>query len=91
MSAGPRSVVQLVLACAAVLGCALAWSQVRSYELVEPVLEGQPATTSVVYDPPMLLLTLLSAAAAGVLMVVGVANVRRARQDIIQASSAGSC
>lgn len=79
MSAGFRAVVQLVLACAAVVGCAVAWSQVRSYELVEPVLEGQRATTSVVYSPPMLLLTLLLASAAGVLVVVGLANVRRAR------------
>ena len=79
MSAGFRAVVQLVLACAAALGCALAWSQVRSYELVEPVLDGQPATRSVVYYPPTLLLTLVLASAAGVLMVVGVANVRRAR------------
>lgn len=77
MSAGHRAAVQLALACAAVVGCVLAWSQVRSDQLVEPVLEGQPVTTSVVYDPPMLLVTLLLAAAAGVLVVVGVANLRR--------------
>ncbi|GBE65254.1 hypothetical protein MFM001_17160 [Mycobacterium sp. MFM001] len=81
MSAGSRAVVELVLACAAVFGCVTAWSQVRSTVSVAPVLDGQPVTTSVVYDPPLLLLTLLLATAAGVLAVVGVANLRRARNS----------
>jgi hypothetical protein len=71
------AVAQLALACAAVLGCAISWSAVRSTVAVAPVAKGQPVTTSVVYDPPLLLLTLLLAAAAGILIVVGTARLRR--------------
>jgi hypothetical protein len=73
-----RAVVELVLACAAVAGCAVSWSGVRSSVSVAPVAQGQPVTTSVVYDPSLLLLTLLLATAAGMLAVVGVARLRRA-------------
>lgn len=78
MTARTRAVIELGLACAAVLGCALSWSQVRSTVTVGPVTDGQPVTASVVYDPPLLLLTLLLATAAGVLAVVGTARLRRA-------------
>jgi hypothetical protein len=71
------AIVELALACAALLGCAISWSEVRSTVTVAPVLKGQPVTTSVVYDPPLLLLTLLLAAAAGMLIVVGAARLRR--------------
>jgi hypothetical protein len=74
-----RAVVELVLACAAVAGCAVSWSEVRSSVPVAPVAQGQPVTTSVVYHPSLLLLTLLLATAAGMLAVVGVARLRRAR------------
>jgi NO-binding membrane sensor protein with MHYT domain len=73
-----RASIELVLAAAAVLGCAVSWSGVRSTVPVAPVLDGQPATTSVVYDPQLLLLTLLLATAAGMLAVIGVARLRRA-------------
>jgi hypothetical protein len=91
-----RAVIELALACAAVVGCALSWSAVRSTVAVAPVAEGQPVTMSVAYDPPLLLLTLLLATAAGMLAVVGVARLRRANpasrpQDANQASSEGSC
>lgn len=72
-----RAVIELVLACAAALGCAASWSAVRSTVPVAPVADGQPVTTSVVYDPQLLLLTLLLATAAGILAVVGVARLRR--------------
>jgi hypothetical protein len=71
------AVAELALACAAALGCAISWSEVRSTVAVAPVAKGQPVTTSVVYDPPLLLLTLLLAAAAGMLTVVGAARLRR--------------
>jgi hypothetical protein len=71
------AVSELALACAAVLGCAISWSEVRSTVTVAPVAKGQPVTTSVVYDPRLLLLTLLLAAAAGMLTVVGAARLRR--------------
>ena len=77
------AVVELGLACAAILGAAFAWSAVRSTVAVAPVADGQPVTTSVAYDPPFLLLTLLLAAAAGVLAVVGATRLRRSvTQDI---------
>lgn len=72
-----RAVVELGLACAAALGCALSWSQVRSTVLVAPIADGEPVTTSVNYDPQQLLLALLLAAAAGVLGVVGAARICR--------------
>ena len=88
-----RALIELALACAAVVGCAASWSGVRSTVAVAPVADGQPVTTSMVYDPQLLLLTLLLATAAGMLAVVGVARLRRAgrSQDANQASSAGSC
>ena len=73
-----RAVVELLLACAAGVGCAASWSAVRSTVAVAPVLKDQPATMSVVYDPSLLLVTLLLAALAGMLAVVGVARLRRA-------------
>ena len=72
-----RAVVELVFACAVAVGVAISWSAVRSTVAVAPVAAGQPVTTSVVYDPPLLLLTLLLATAAGMLLVVGVARLRR--------------
>jgi hypothetical protein len=72
-----RAIVELLLACAAVAGCAISWSAVRSTLTVAPVAKGQPVTTSVVYDPSLLLLTLLLATAAGMLAVVGTARLRR--------------
>jgi hypothetical protein len=72
-----RAIVELLLACAAVAGCAISWSAVRSTVTVAPVANGQPVTTSVVYDPSLLLLTLLLATAAGMLAVVGTARLRR--------------
>jgi hypothetical protein len=91
-----RAVVELALACAAVAGCAISWSGVRSTVPVAPVADGQPVTMSVSYDPSLLLLTLLLATAAGMLTVIGVARLRRAgkrtrSQDASQVSSPGSC
>ena len=73
-----RHVAQLVLAVAAAAGAALSWAQVRSMVDVAPVTEGQPATVSMVYDPPMMVLTLVLATAAGVLAILGIAGLRRA-------------
>ena len=76
-----RHAVQLILAVAAVAGAALCWSQVTSLVDVAPVTDGQPATVSVVYDPPMMVLTLALATAAGVLVVLGVTGLRRQVPD----------
>jgi hypothetical protein len=79
--AAARAVVELATAGVAVLGCAISLSGVRSTVAAGPVADGQPVTTSVVYDPPLLLLALLLAAAAGVLGVAGIAGLRRARRS----------
>ena len=47
-----------------------------------PVIDGEPATTSVVYDAPLLTLALLLATVAGVLVVLGIANLRRRREAL---------
>ncbi|MEI7519239.1 MAG: hypothetical protein WCJ98_12270 [Mycobacteriaceae bacterium] len=77
MTAPVRHVGQAVLAVAAAAGAVLSWAQVRSLVDVAPVTEGQPATVSVVYDPPMMVLTLVLATAAGVLAILGIAGLRR--------------
>ena len=74
------ALIELALACAAAVGCAVRWSAVRSTVTVAPVMDGQPVTTPVVYDPQLLLLTLLLATAAGMLAVLGVARLWRARR-----------
>jgi hypothetical protein len=74
-----RHVVQLGLAVLAALGAMMACSQVRSRVDVAPITDGQPATVSVVYDPPLMMLTWLLATVAGVLLVVGLSGLRRVR------------
>lgn len=69
--------VQLVLAMLAATAAVLCWLQVTSVVDVPPVSDGQPATVSTVYDPPLMVLTWLLATAAGVLAVLGVAGLRR--------------
>ena len=56
--------------------CGAGWRR-RSTVVVAPILDGEPATTSVVYNPPMLVLTLMLATVAGMLAVDGVARLRR--------------
>lgn len=75
-----RALVELALAAAAAAGCAMSWLQVRYLVLVAPVIDSEPATTSVTYQPRMLLLAWALATAAGVLAVVGTARLRRARR-----------
>ena len=77
MTAPVRHVAQVVLAVAAAAGAALSWAQVRSLVDVAPVTEGQSATVSMVYDPPMMVLTLVLATTTGVLAVLGIAGLRR--------------
>ena len=72
---------QLLAAVAAVAGAVLCWLQVTSLVDVAPVTDGQPATVSAVYDPPMMVATLALATAAGVLGVLGVAGLRRAARQ----------
>ena len=77
-----RHLVQLVLAVLAAAGTALCWSGVRSLVGVPPIIEGQPATVSVVYDPPLMVLAWLLATTAGVLVILGAAGLRRGRSAL---------
>lgn len=77
-----RHIVQLLLAAAAVAGAVLAWLAVTSVVDVAPVAEGQPATVSVVYNPPLMVLVWLLGTTAGVLTVLGVAGLRRSSQPL---------
>lgn len=79
MIARYRAFVELTLACAALVGGGFAWVHARHTVGVAPIAEGQPVTTSLVYDPALLLLTLALVTTAGVLAVVGVARLLRAR------------
>lgn len=79
MIAGYRALVELGLACAALVGAGVSWSRSRHTVSVAPIADGQPFTTSLVYDPQLLLLTLLLLTSAGVLAVVGTARLGRER------------
>jgi len=70
-------VVALGVACAAGAGVALCWVHSRRTVIVAPIADGQPSTTSLVYEPALLLLTMLLAIIAGVLAVVGVTRLVR--------------
>ena len=72
-----RARVELALAVVAVAGCVLSWLAASSNVVVAPVLAGEPQTTSVEYSAPLLVLSLLLATVAGVLVVLGVARLRR--------------
>ena len=72
-----RAVAELALAVLAAAGCAVSWAQSRSTVQVAPIADGQPATTSITYYAPLLVLALVLATLAGVLVVVGVARLRR--------------
>ncbi|OBH75235.1 hypothetical protein [Mycobacterium scrofulaceum] len=83
MSARSRSTrawVELALACAALIGAGVSWARSHHTVAVAPIADGQPFTTSTVYDPQLLLLTLLLLTSAGVLAVVGIARLRRERR-----------
>jgi hypothetical protein len=74
-----RHRLQLVLAAVLLAGALLCWSTVTSAVEVPPVAEGEPASVSVVYHPPLMALAWLLMTAAGVLGVLGVAGLRRLR------------
>ena len=74
-----RALVELILAGSALVGAGVSWSHARHTMVVAPIAEGQPLTTSLVYDPQLLLLTLVLVTTAGVLAVVGLARLRRER------------
>ena len=74
-----RHIAQLVIAAIAAAGAVPVWLAVKRVVDVAPIAEGQPATVSVVYDPPLMMLAWLLVTAAGVLSVLGLAGLRRKR------------
>ncbi|MDY6998302.1 MAG: hypothetical protein SW019_17015 [Actinomycetota bacterium] len=79
MSRRGALVVLLLLAVPAAAGSVLSWLAASREVTVAPVLDGEPATVSVVYYAPLVTLSLLLATAAGVLAVVAIAQLRRSR------------
>lgn len=79
MTVSFRAIVELGLAVATFVGSGVTWSHSHHTVAVAPIADGQPFTTSVVYDPQLLLLTLVLLTSAGLLAVVGAARLRRAR------------
>ncbi|OBI43213.1 hypothetical protein [Mycobacterium colombiense] len=74
-----RALLELGLACLALVCSGLTWWHSHHTVIVAPIADGQPSTTSLLYDPQLLLLTLVLLTSAGVLAVVGTARLRRAR------------
>jgi hypothetical protein len=74
-----RAILEVVLAVAAAIGCVASWLLAQSPVAVAPVSDGEPATTSVAYDPLWLFIALVLGTLAGVLLVVGAARWRRSR------------
>jgi zinc transporter ZupT len=73
-----RAVLELVLASVAAIGAVVSWLAAQSSATNPPIADGEPATTTVTYYPPLLVLTFVLGTAAGVLVVLGAARWRRA-------------
>ena len=73
-----RAALELVLAGLFLAGAIWSACNVRSVVDVAPIIDGERATTSIAYDPPMLALTLILVTAAAALTVIAVAGWRRA-------------
>lgn len=74
-----RAMLELGLAGVALVCSALTWWHSHHTVTVAPIADGQPSTTSMLYDPQLLLLTLVLLTSAGVLAIIGTARLRRAR------------
>lgn len=81
MSRPRRIALELVLAVVAAAGSVWSWLASQTTVPVAPILDGEPATTSIAYSPPMLALTLMLATIAGILAVDGITRLRRARSS----------
>ena len=80
MIARLRALLELGLACAALVGVAVSWLHSRHTVAVAPIADGQPSTTALVYDPQQLVLAMWLAIFAGILAVNGAARLGRARR-----------
>jgi len=77
VNARTRATIELVVAVVAAIGAVASWLAAASTVAVAPVLATEPSRTAVVYTPPMIAVAFLLAILAGVLVVVGVARLRR--------------
>ena len=77
MNARRRALLEMVLAVAAAVGCVASWVAARRPATAAPITPGEPEIVVTVYSAPLLVLALLLAMVAGVLIVVGVARLRR--------------
>jgi hypothetical protein len=75
-----RALVELALAGAALVGAGVSWVHARRTVRVAPIADGQPFTTSLVYNPQLLLLIMVLVTAAGVLAVLAIARLMRGRR-----------
>lgn len=75
-----RHAIQLVLAVLALAGAVITALQARGVVPVAPVADGEPSTTSFAFDPPLMMLTWLLVTTGGVLAVLGIAGLRRAKK-----------
>jgi hypothetical protein len=74
-----RAVLEVLLAVAAAVGCVELWLLSRSMSVIPPISDGEPATTSLAYDPQWLVLAFVLGTVAGVLLVIGIARGIRSR------------
>ena len=86
MNPRSRAMLELGLACVALICSGLSWWHSHHMVTVAPIANGEPSTTSLTYDPQLLLLTLVLLTSAGVLAVIGAARLRRARRRATTAS-----
>ena len=75
-----RPTAWLATAALSAVLCLATWLSAQSRVDVAPVLEGAPATETVVYDPLWLTVSLLAAMVTGIAVVLGVAGRIRARR-----------
>jgi hypothetical protein len=71
--------LELTLAAVALAGAAVSWLMSRSTVVNPPIGDGEPATDSISYYPPLVMLAFMLCALAGSLLVVGIARWRRLR------------
>lgn len=80
MIARYRALLELGLGCVALVAARVSWSHAAHTRDVAPLADGQPVTTSLVYNPQLLLLTLVLVTSAGALAVTGSARLLQGRR-----------
>jgi hypothetical protein len=71
------AIVELAVAALAAVGCVMSWLAASTTVAATPVLPSEPPQPTVVYSSGWIVLAFFLAMIAGVLLVVGVAQLRR--------------